>query len=91
MIPIINYKNKKIVFTADLLPSVGHIPIPYVMGYDTQPLLTLKEKEIFFNEAVEQKYILFLEHDIKNEACTLKKIDGKVVVDKMGKLEDLLN
>ena len=91
MIPIISYKNKKIVFIADLLPSVGHIPIPYVMGYDTQPLLTLKEKEIFFNEAVEQKYILFLEHDIKNEACTLKKIDGKVVVDKMGKLQDLLN
>ena len=48
--PLDTYKNKKIVFTADLLPSVSHIPIPYVMGYDTQPLLTLKEKEIFFNE-----------------------------------------
>ena len=91
MIPIINYKNKKIVFTADLLPSIGHIPIPYVMGYDTQPLLTLKEKEFFFNEAIEKKYILFLEHDVENEACTLKKINEKVVVDKMGKLHDLLS
>ena len=61
------------------------------MGYDTQPLLTLKEKEIFFNEAIEKKYILFLEHDVENEACTLKKINGKVVVDKMGKLHDLLS
>ena len=52
---------------ADLLPSIGHIPLPYIMGYDTQPLVTLKEKQIFFQEAVEKKYILFLEHDYHYE------------------------
>jgi glyoxylase-like metal-dependent hydrolase (beta-lactamase superfamily II) len=72
MIPIIDYQGKKIVFMADLLPSVGHIPIPYVMGYDTRPLLTLDEKEQFFKEAIDNNYILFFEHDADNECCTLQ-------------------
>jgi len=91
MIPIIKYKNKKIVFMADLLPSIGHIPLPYVMGYDTQPLLTLKEKKMFFTEAVENDYILFLEHDYKYECCTLKKTEKGIRLDKFGKLDELLN
>lgn len=72
MIPIINYQGKKVVFMADLLPSVGHIPLPYVMGYDTRPLLTLSEKEKFLNKACQEEYILFLEHDSVNECCTLQ-------------------
>ena len=75
MIPHIRYKNKTLVFMADLLPSVGHIPLPYVMGYDTRPLTTLKEKGIFLNQAMNEKYVLFLEHDANNECCTLKETE----------------
>ena len=71
MIPIINYKGKKIAFMADLLPSTGHVPLPYVMGYDTRPLLTMTEKESFLNEAANNQYVLFLEHDASNECCNV--------------------
>jgi hypothetical protein len=60
---------------ADLLPSTAHVPMPYIMAYDTRPLITLKEKEKFFNEAVENDYVLFFEHDIYYECCTLKMTD----------------
>jgi glyoxylase-like metal-dependent hydrolase (beta-lactamase superfamily II) len=72
MIPHIKYNGKTIVFAADLLPSTGHIPLPYVMSYDTRPLLTMEEKAIFLNKAVEKDYIIFFEHDASNECCTLK-------------------
>jgi glyoxylase-like metal-dependent hydrolase (beta-lactamase superfamily II) len=72
MIPHIRYKGKTLVFMADLLPSVGHIPLPYVMGYDTRPLLTLSEKELFLNKAADEEYVLFLEHDFQNECCTVQ-------------------
>ena len=75
MLPQIHYKEKTIVFMADLLPSVGHIPLPYVMAYDMHPLTTLNEKEIFLKEAVEKNYILFFEHDPVNECCTLQLTD----------------
>ncbi|MDO6516120.1 MBL fold metallo-hydrolase [Zobellia uliginosa] len=72
MLPHISYKGKELVFVADLLPTVGHIPLPYVMGYDTRPLLTLSEKEAFLNDAIANDYYLFFEHDAHNEICTLK-------------------
>lgn len=72
MIPHIHYKGKTLVFMADLLPSVGHIPIPYVMGYDTRPLITLSEKEQFLFNAEKNDFVLFLEHDIANECATLQ-------------------
>lgn len=75
MIPHIHYKGKTVVFMADLLPSVGHIPLPYVMGYDTRPLITLGEKGSFLSKAVEQEYILFFEHDAINECCTLQETE----------------
>lgn len=75
MIPHIQYKGKTIVFMADLLPSVGHIPLPYVMGYDTRPLITMTEKEQFLKTACDNNYILFLEHDSVNECCTLQMTD----------------
>jgi len=78
MIPHINYKGKTLVFMADLLPSTGHIPLPYVMGYDTRPLLTLTEKELFLNTAVTHDYLLFLEHDSVNEICTLQQTEKGV-------------
>ena len=90
MIPHIAYKNKTIVFAADLLPSTGHIPLPYIMGYDTRPLLTLTEKEKFLKNAAEQGYILFLQHDNYNECCTLKQTDkGERLMDTF-KLKDIL-
>ena len=78
MIPHIHYQDKTLVFMADLLPSVGHIPLPYVMGYDTRPLLTMSEKEIFLNLATEKEYILFLEHDSVNECCTVLQTEKGV-------------
>lgn len=75
MIPHIQYKGKTIVYMADLLPSVGHIPLPYVMGYDTRPLITLEEKERFLLNAAKNEYILFLEHDSVNECCLLQETE----------------
>ena len=72
VIPQIRYGDKTIVFVADLLPAASHIPLPYVMAYDTKPLITLDEKEAFLTEAVKNGYILFLEHDLYNECCTVK-------------------
>ncbi|MGV3767136.1 MAG: MBL fold metallo-hydrolase [Chitinophagaceae bacterium] len=71
MLPQIKYNGRTIVFVADLLPSTAHIPLPYVMAYDTRPLLTLEEKKIFLDEAAAKEYILFFEHDVQNECCTL--------------------
>lgn len=78
MIPQIKYKGKTVAFMADLLPSTGHIPLPYVMGYDTRPLLTLSEKEKFLKRAADEEFILFLEHDSVNECCTLQNTEKGV-------------
>ena len=75
MLPQIKYKDKTIVYMADLLPSVAHLPIPYIMAYDTQPLISLGEKKLFLNEAVEKDFILFFEHDPVIECCTLQQTE----------------
>jgi glyoxylase-like metal-dependent hydrolase (beta-lactamase superfamily II) len=75
MLPLINYKGKQLLYTADLLPSVGHLPMPYVMAYDMFPLKTLGEKKKILTEALEKEYILYLEHDPANECCTLKQTE----------------
>jgi glyoxylase-like metal-dependent hydrolase (beta-lactamase superfamily II) len=75
MLPLINYKGKQILYMADLLPSVGHLPLPYVMAYDMSPLKTLTEKKIILSEALEKEYILYLEHDSVNECCTLQQTE----------------
>jgi glyoxylase-like metal-dependent hydrolase (beta-lactamase superfamily II) len=89
MIPKIKYKGQTICFMADLLPSIGHIPLPYIMAYDTRPLLSMEEKEIFLNEAADKNYILFLEHDPLYECCTVKRTDKGVRLDKTFKLNEL--
>ncbi|MDB4152684.1 MBL fold metallo-hydrolase [Flavobacteriaceae bacterium] len=73
MLPMIQYQGKTIVFAADLIPTVGHLPIPYVMGYDTRPLLTLEEKASFLDRAVANDFLLFLEHDAENELISLEQ------------------
>ena len=89
MLPMLEYKDKTIVFCADLLPSVGHIPLPYVMGYDTRPLITLEEKAQFLNEAADNKYILFLEHDPVNECCTVQHTEKGVKLDQILPFSDI--
>ena len=78
MIPMIQYKGKTICFMADLLPTAGHLPMPFVMGYDTRPLLTLDEKEVFLNVAADNNFYLFLEHDAHNEIITVKHTEKGV-------------
>ena len=78
MIPMLNYKGKTICFMADLLPTVGHIPLPYVTGYDTRPLLSMNEKDLFLKKAVENNYYLFLEHDPHNEIITVQDTEKGV-------------
>lgn len=91
MLPHISYKGKTIVFVADLLPTAGHLPLPYVMGYDTRPLLTLPEKEKFLNAAADNNYYLFLEHDAHNEIITVKHTEKGVRLDESFTFEQLFN
>lgn len=91
MIPHIRYQDKTIVFMADLLPSTGHIPLPYVMGYDTRPLITLTEKEKFLINAVENNYYLFLEHDSVNEICTIQNTEKGARLDKTFAFNELFS
>jgi glyoxylase-like metal-dependent hydrolase (beta-lactamase superfamily II) len=91
MIPHIKYQGKTLVFMADLLPTVGHIPLPYVMGYDTRPLLTMDEKATFLNKAADNNYFLFLEHDVTNELCTLKHTEKGVRLNKTYKFNEVFN
>lgn len=89
MLPQINYKGKTIVYMADLLPSASHIPLPYIMGYDMFPLTTLKEKKTFLQEAVEQDYILFFEHDPLIECCTVHPTEKGIRMSQKLSLSDL--
>jgi glyoxylase-like metal-dependent hydrolase (beta-lactamase superfamily II) len=89
MLPQIRYGDKTIVYMADLLPSAGHIPMPYVMAYDMFPLTTLNEKRAFLKEAVENNYILFFEHDPKIECCDLHKTEKGIRPNNYFKLEEV--
>lgn len=91
MIPHIQYQGKTLVFMADLLPTAGHIPLPYVMGYDTRPLLTLSEKEAFLEKAADEGFYLFMEHDAHNEIITLKRTEKGVRLDKTYTFNELFN
>lgn len=91
MIPHLQYQGKTLVFMADLLPTVGHIPLPYVMGYDVRPLMTLDEKAKFLNKATDEGYYLFLEHDAKHEICTLKHTEKGVRVDQTFRFDEIFS
>jgi len=91
MIPHINYKGKTIVFMADLLPTAGHLPLPFVMGYDTRPLLTMPEKEKFLNMAADNNYYLFLEHDAHNPIITVKHTEKGVRLNECFTIDELFN
>jgi len=89
MVPMVHYKGRTICFVADLIPSASHIPIPYVMGYDTRPLITMEEKDRFLKEAAEKKYVLFFEHDPSVECSTVGTFEGKVRLENRFKLSEL--
>ena len=88
MLPVIKYQGKTLVYAADLIPTVGHLPIPYVMGYDTRPLMTMEEKSHFLNLAYDQDFLLFLEHDPYNELISLGKTERGV---RLGEKHTLAN
>ena len=90
MIPHIRYNGKTIVFCADLLATAGHVPIPYVMGYDTRPLLTMPEKTKFLTAAAENNYYLWLEHDAHNQIITVEPTEKGVRLKEVFRCEDLL-
>lgn len=89
MLPQLEYKDRTIVFMADLLPSAGHLPLPYIMAYDMFPLTSLKEKKVFLEEAVAGDYILFFEHDPLYECCTLQKTEKGIRAKEFFKLNEL--
>lgn len=89
MLPQLSYKDKTLIYMADLLPSAAHIPIPYVMAYDTRPLLTLDEKKSFLEEAYNNEYILYFEHDAEIECCTLQMTPKGVRVKDTFKLDEI--
>lgn len=89
MLPRIRIGGHVVCYVADLLPSVGHIPLAYVMGYDTRPLITMEEKEKFLNEAADNRYILFFEHDPVNECCTVKRTERGVRLDRVFPLSEI--
>ncbi|UOX34865.1 MBL fold metallo-hydrolase [Flavobacterium sediminilitoris] len=90
MIPMINYNGKTICFMADLLPTLGHIPLPYVTGYDTRPLLSMNEKDIFLKKAVENNYYLFLEHDAHNQIITVQNTEKGVRLKEIFTCDEIL-
>lgn len=91
MLPMLHYKEKTLVFMADLLPTAGHLPLPYVMGYDTRPLLTLPEKEKFLNAAATHNYYLFLEHDAHHQIITVKHTEKGVRLNEVFTFNELFN
>ncbi|MFT7626773.1 MAG: glyoxylase-like metal-dependent hydrolase (beta-lactamase superfamily II) [Ulvibacter sp.] len=91
MIPQINFNGKTIAFMADLLPTAGHLPLPFVMGYDTRPLLTMSEKEKFLNVAADNNYYLFLEHDAHNQIITVKHTERGVRLNECFTFNELFN
>ncbi len=91
IIPYINYKGTTIAYCGDLFPATAHLPMPFIMGYDTQPLITLEDKTKFFNDAVADNFVLFFEHDIYNECCTLHETPKGVREKETFSLEELIS
>ena len=89
MVPVIQYEGRTLAYMADLLPSTGHLPLPYVMSYDVRPLVTLSEKEAVLRRAAEENWVLILEHDAQHEACTVQLTDKGVRLDETLRVSEL--
>lgn len=89
MLPLIQYKATKVLYMADLVPSAGHLPIPYAMGYDMQPLLVMQEKEKILGESADKNWVLFFEHDPKIEVCTLHRTEKGIRLKEQARVAEL--
>ncbi|WP_158826093.1 MBL fold metallo-hydrolase [Mucilaginibacter lacusdianchii] len=89
MLPLLQYNGKKVFYVADLIPTVGHLPIAYVAAYDVFPLKAMQEKKAFLREALENNYILYFEHDVINECCTLQDTEKGIRAKNVFKLTDI--
>jgi glyoxylase-like metal-dependent hydrolase (beta-lactamase superfamily II) len=89
ILPVVEYKGTKVIYLADLIPSYGHIPIPYVMAYDVRPLETMKEKEQILERAFQENWLLFFEHDPKIELCSLQKTEKGIRMQEALKLNEV--
>jgi len=91
MLPIVKYQEKTIVFMGDLLPTVGHIPLPYIMSYDTRPLISLQEKSVFLEKAATNGWYLFLEHDAHHQIITVEHTEKGVRLKNTYSFNELFN
>ena len=89
MVPVLEYRGRTLAFMSDLLPSAGHIPLPYVMGYDVRPLVTMTEKAAVLARAAAENWVLLLQHDAAHEACTVQQTDRGVRLAETLRLADL--
>lgn len=89
MLPVIQFKGRTLVFMADLLPSIWHMPLPYIMSYDVRPLISMQEKKRFLEEAVRNNHILFFEHDPVHECGTVQETEKGIQIDETFKLEEI--
>ena len=89
MLPQVNYKGRTVLYMADLIPSAGHIPLPYIMAYDMFPMKTLAEKKLVLNEAAEKEFILYLEHDPVNECCTVQQTEKGIRLKETFRLDEV--
>jgi len=90
MLPVINYNGQQIIYCADLIPSAGHLPVAFVMAYDTRPLITLEEKAVFLNDAMKNNAILFFEHDLNDECCSIIQTERGIKVNEKFPLAGIL-
>lgn len=91
IVPIIKYRTKTLMYTADFIPTIHHISLPYIASYDTRPLITLQEKSAYLREAVEHNHIILFQHDAENECCTVQRTDKGIRVKELGTLEYFLD
>lgn len=89
MHPVVRYKNTHIIYVSDIIPTMSHMPVPYVMGYDVRPLNSMNEKKDIMQMAVNYGYVLFFEHDPVNECCTVKETEKGFRPDQIFKLSEL--
>ena len=89
MVPVMRYKGRTLAFMSDLLPSAAHLPLPYVMGYDMRPLITMAEKEVVLNRAADENWVLLLQHDHLHEACTVQRTDRGIRLDQTLRVSEL--
>ncbi len=90
-LPMVKYKGQSILFTSDLVPTAGHIPVPYLMGYDVRPLVTMEEKSKILKSCLENGTLLFLQHDPYNEIVSLMNTDKGVRLENSSSLNDFFS